>query len=833
MFFIIFFLFSSSVLGFVIQIDENSYGQIVKIRWPESQAREGVTFRVDTNSFPFPESDVVRIVQNSFKAWELVDISFIVFKNQGTGNFRATTTDKRNVILYDKTGREIGSPPGTGVIAATRVNWNDRGEMIDADIILNGRDFQFSVDPISTPRGKVDLQDVLTHEVGHFLGLDHTPLVGLPAVRPTMNPFNTMGSPRESRSLEPDDMGGAMALYPSSQATKTGRISGRITHPDGQGAFGVHVVAYRAGTEVFLVSSLSGSVGSRIGRVGTGEFEIVGLPPGDYQVGIEPLTGMVTQKNLGGIFHKGVDTKFPQEFYDNVAMQKVAQTIRVNAGRVVDDVDFTLGMAIPGSPFIRDPLLPVNTPSDGPYRIQARITDDDGLVSIQLEYRINHGDLKTTNFERENGDIFIGSLPGQDPGSVIEYRLLARDRKGNETTLPLRDHPMYKFRVISFSGEPILYVAMRRSREVSVIDTGLGEEVARIPTGGESPLGVVLSSDSRYLFVSNTGSDQGGLDNRVTVIETATHQVVKTIEVGLGPLDLVVSPNGRWIYVTNSKEESISVIDIANLQEVRRLFVDTLGEGPFGIAISGDGQLLYVTDIEANRVLVLDVEKGTLLKQIKVVASPRSMVLSRGGDLLYVAGFDGGISVVDTKIGTTIKTILSSPAQGIFRMALSLDGKRLYATDPLDANLIVVDLETGKVVEVNPTWSGGRNTRDLAISPDGRVVYVANQDSNDLLFFDVATSQFIQSLKIGDGPRGIALRVPPISILKLPLDDLKRADFDGSGHINFNDFLLFVMNFGRVITDHRFQGRFDLNSSGQIDFADFLLFAGVFGQIVE
>ena len=165
MFFIIFFLFSSSVLGFVIQIDENSYGQIVKIRWPESQAREGVTFRVDTNSFPFPESDVVRIVQNSFKAWELVDISFIVFKNQGTGNFRATTTDKRNVILYDKTGREIGSPPGTGVIAATRVNWNDRGEMIDADIILNGRDFQFSVDPISTPRGKVDLQDVLRHVV--------------------------------------------------------------------------------------------------------------------------------------------------------------------------------------------------------------------------------------------------------------------------------------------------------------------------------------------------------------------------------------------------------------------------------------------------------------------------------------------------------------------------------------------------------------------------------------------------------------------------------------------------------------------------------------------
>ena len=144
---------------------------------------------------------------------------------------------------------------------------------------------------------------MLTHELGHFLGLDHTALVGAPPVRPTMNPFNSTEAPRIARSLEPDDEAGVSALYSSAGAGENGTISGSVRHPDDSGAFGVHVVAYRAGTSDFVVGALSGSAGGRKGQNGDGAYEISGLPPGEYQVAIEPLNGNVTTENFGGIFH--------------------------------------------------------------------------------------------------------------------------------------------------------------------------------------------------------------------------------------------------------------------------------------------------------------------------------------------------------------------------------------------------------------------------------------------------------------------------------------------------------------------------------------------------
>ena len=50
------------------------------------------------------------------------------------------------------------------------------------------------------------------------------------------------------------------------------------------------------------------------------------------------------------------------------------------------------------------------------------------------------------------------------------------------------------------------------------------------------------------------------------------------------------------------------------------------------------------------------------------------------------------------------------------------------------------------------------------------------------------------------------------------------TDFDGSGRVDFPDFLLFAGAFNSA------DPTFDLDGSGRVDFPDFLLFAGAFGQ---
>ena len=57
----------------------------------------------------------------------------------------------------------------------------------------------------------------------------------------------------------------------------------------------------------------------------------------------------------------------------------------------------------------------------------------------------------------------------------------------------------------------------------------------------------------------------------------------------------------------------------------------------------------------------------------------------------------------------------------------------------------------------------------------------------------------------------------------------KSADFDGSGRVDFSDFLVFAKAFGSEAGDPDFETRFDLDGDGRIGFGDFIRFAQQFG----
>lgn len=818
--------------GYVIQTYRNGQG-IIYIQWWDKEAKDGIPFVVNTGSFPFPEADVVRIAQKGFDDWAAVPSAFITFKNDGPTQISPLSRDNRNVIFYDETGNLI-SAEDTGIIALARLQWLDNGLIADADIIFNGRDFKFSIDDDNTPENLVDLQAVMTHEIGHLLGLDHSPLVGVPETRPTMYPYNTPQAPREERSLEPDDRAGITAIYPVDGLT--GGIGGQIIGPDGP-AFGVHVVAYRADTEDFVASALSGSVGTG----DDGRYEILGLPPGDYHIAIEPHPGHISPGNFGGIFRgRQFDGGFTKEFWNNAFRQASAQIVRVEINRVIPNIDFALGPSAPGAPFISQPNFPVHTPDpNGPYRFSVTVTDNVNVSAVELHYHINGGAVRIEQMSRADaeGDVFVGEILGQRVGSIIEYRLFARDGDGNETPMPALELSKLRFEVLALSGSPVAFVALRSANALAVIDMGPGKEVARIPTG-ITPLSVLMTPDERYIFVANTGRPNGTSDNRITAIETATHRVAATIEVGDGPLDLALSADGQLLYVTNSNEKSISIIEVENLTaRSRRIRVPAVN-GPYGIAISPDGERLYVTDIGGDQVFVVHTARRATINRIDVISDPRSLILSADGRRLYVSGGGfgdntiGGISVIATdssRVGFTdasrvVETIRTGDS-GIFRLALSPDESRLYATDRVNAQLLVIDVNENRILNRVDVLPGGEESRDLFVSADGSRVYVTNQNSDELVVFDAESLQILRTLRLEDGPRGVAVRARPAVFRP---SQTVRADFDRDGKVGFGDFLLFAAAFGAENPDPRF----DLNDDGEVNFGDFLMFAEVFGKTV-
>jgi hypothetical protein len=96
------------------------------------------------------------------------------------------------------------------VVAHTVVTFNtETGEILDADIEVNS----FGT-PITTSDTNVgyDLESIIVHEVGHFLGLDHSHLVDA-----TMFSWQAPGD-LSLRDLIADDTDGICSIYPSARS---------------------------------------------------------------------------------------------------------------------------------------------------------------------------------------------------------------------------------------------------------------------------------------------------------------------------------------------------------------------------------------------------------------------------------------------------------------------------------------------------------------------------------------------------------------------------------------------------------------------------------------
>ena len=129
------------------------------------------------------------------------------------------------------------------------------------------------------------------------------------------------------------------------------------------------------------------------------------------------------------------------------------------------------------------------------------------------------------------------------------------------------------------------------NNSVSVFDV-LGDanvRVAEIPVGRE-PRRLAITPNGNHVFVTNMAG------NSVSVIDTATRTVIKSIGTASDPFGCVVSLDGTRVYVAEHSSDTVAVIDIPQLRVVRT--ITGVGAKPAALAIAGDK--LYVTQFLAQ-----------------------------------------------------------------------------------------------------------------------------------------------------------------------------------------------------------------------------------------
>ena len=140
-----------------------------------------------------------------------------------------------------------------------------------------------------------------------------------------------------------------------------------------------------------------------------------------------------------------------------------------------------------------------------------------------------------------------------------------------------------------------------------------------------SPTFVSVSPDDRRLYVAcNSG-------NTLQIWDAASLTKVKEIPVGKGAYNVEPSPDGRLVIVTNKKDQSVSLIDVAQQREVAR--IPTSKRIVHGVAYSPDNRFAYISDesvgSDPGAVDVIDLTAKKLVASVAIPGQPTGITILR------------------------------------------------------------------------------------------------------------------------------------------------------------------------------------------------------------
>ena len=236
--------------------------------------------------------------------------------------------------------------------------------------------------------------------------------------------------------------------------------------------------------------------------------------------------------------------------------------------------------------------------------------------------------------------------------------------------------------------------------------------------------GLAFSADGKRIFVS--GGDSGQIyqfsyaAGKVECIATNKPAADEELVFLAG---ITVHPKTGKLYVCNEANHEIWVV---NPKTLFREAAVTVGEHPHSCAFGADGRHLYVSNWGGRSVSVVDTQKNRRVRDIAVGIRPNDLAVSKDGSIFVACSGDNTVHVIQTK-------------------ALENSGEEASPARRLPEN-------TREIISTSlyPQSPEGSTPDAVAVSPDGKTLFVANADNNSVLVVDISNSLFEDAQRNGE-----------------------------------------------------------------------------------
>src|SRR3954447_15956720 len=203
-------------------------------------------------------------------------------------------------------------------------------------------------------------------------------------------------------------------------------------------------------------------------------------------------------------------------------------------------------------------------------------------------------------------------------------------------------------------------------------------------------------------------------------------------------------------YVPNSESNTLDVIDQRTYRIVGHYPVGRL---PQHVTPSYDLRRLYVLNDEGNSVTVIDPRTGRPRRTIPVT-DPYNMYFTPDGRYAIVVA--EALQRLDFRDAHTLKLVRSVHVDclGIDHADFTADGRRAVFSCEFSGKLLELDVAKQKVIRTTHVAEGG-SPQDVKTSPDGKVMYVADQYANGVQVIDPKRFREIGFIHTGTGAHGL------------------------------------------------------------------------------
>src|SRR5688572_13085421 len=266
----------------------------------------------------------------------------------------------------------------------------------------------------------------------------------------------------------------------------------------------------------------------------------------------------------------------------------------------------------------------------------------------------------------------------------------------------------------------LVYVLSESADKITLVRFGpKGASVERsfdtgsMPTDIDGPHGIAISPDKKFYYVSLANGRPFG---SVWKYNATNDAIMGRAQLGFFPATMDLSKDGEFLYVVNFNlhgdmvPSSVSVVATGPMMEVARIPTCTM---PHGSRLNSQGTRHYSACMMDDTLVEIDT------RTLKV---SRHFILTKGKEM----GIVGSPTVLRTS------TSSSKPAQHQHNTG----GHGMEPPKPGD-------------ISCSPTWAQP--------SPDGTSIYVACNNSSEIVEVDVAAWKVKRRIKAGDGVYNLAV----------------------------------------------------------------------------